>query len=231
MRTPTAVIVGTAALLTTTLAFGAMSKSDVKHLNKATAVLSEFRNSSDIPESTFSKADCVIVIPDLKKAGFIIGGENGSGVMSCRQANDTWSAPIFMHLTKGSFGLQAGVSSTDLVLLVMNKKGAEKLLSNNVTLGTDASIAAGPVGRTATAATDVQLKAEMLSYSHSKGIFAGIDLSGGGLTEDNDRNTRAYGAMPVKEIAMGTATVVMQPEARAFTESLARSARATTGVK
>src|SRR3954462_7238619 len=128
MRTPTALIVGTAALLTTTLAFGALSNSDVKHLNKATAVLSEFRNASDIPESMFTRAQCVVVIPDLKKAGFIVGGEAGAGVMSCRQSNDTWGAPIFMNLTKGSVGFQVGVSSTDLVLFVMNKEGALKIL-------------------------------------------------------------------------------------------------------
>jgi lipid-binding SYLF domain-containing protein len=217
--------------LTTTVAFGALSKDDVKHLNQATTVLSEFRNSSDIPESMWSKAQCVLVIPSLKKAGFIVGGEFGSGVMSCRQSNDTWGAPIFMQLTKGSVGFQIGVKSTDLVLLVMNKEGAEKLLSNKVTLGTDASIAAGPVGRTGTAATDLQLSAQMLSYSHSKGLFAGIDLSGGSLSPDKDANTRAYGATPASEIAMGTARVRASAEARAFTNALGRNTRATTGVK
>jgi len=231
MRKPLAVVVGAAALLTTTVAFGALSKDDVKHLNQATTVLSEFRNSSDIPESMWSKAQCVLVIPSLKKAGFIVGGEFGSGVMSCRQSNDTWGAPIFMQLAKGSVGFQIGVKSTDLVLLVMNKEGAEKLLSNKVTLGTDASIAAGPVGRTGTAATDLQLSAQMLSYSHSKGLFAGIDLSGGSLSPDKDANTRAYGATPASEIAMGTARVRASAEARAFTNALGRNTRATTGVK
>jgi len=231
MRKPLAVVVGAAALLTTTVAFGALSKDDVKHLNQATTVLSEFRNSSDIPESMWSKAQCVLVIPSLKKAGFIVGGEFGSGVMSCRQSNDTWGAPIFMQLAKGSVGFQIGVKSTDLVLLVMNKEGAEKLLNNKVTLGTDASIAAGPVGRTGTAATDLQLSAQMLSYSHSKGLFAGIDLSGGSLSPDKDANTRAYGATPASEIAMGTARVRASAEARAFTNALGRNTRATTGVK
>jgi len=230
MRTPTALIVGTAALLTTTLAFGAMSNSDIKHLNKATAVLSEFRNASDIPESMFTKAQCVVVIPDLKKAGFIVGGEAGEGVMSCKQSNDTWGAPIFMNLTKGSVGFQAGVSSTDLVLFVMNKEGALKILNNKVTLGTDASIAAGPIGRSATAATDGAMNAQMLSYSRSKGLFAGVDLSGGGLTVDNSANQRAYGGLSVRAIALGTKPVVMSAEARAFTEALGRDTRATSGV-
>jgi SH3 domain-containing YSC84-like protein 1 len=232
MRTPVTLAAGLLALLTATLAFGALSKDDIKHLNKATAVLSEFRNSSDIPESVWSKAHCVLVIPSLKKGAFIVGGEFGSGVMSCRQSDRAWGAPIFMQLTKGSAGFQVGAQSTELVLLVMNESGADKLLRNKVTLGTDASIAAGPVGRAATAATDVQLTAEMLSYSHSKGLFAGIDLSGGSLAPDKDANTRAYGeTASAREVAMGTTRVTTPAEARGFIEALGREARATTGVK
>ena len=231
MRTPIAVAAGAAALLTATLAFAALSKDDIKHLNEAATVLSEFRNSSDIPESLWSKAHCVLVIPSLKKASFIVGGEFGSGVMSCRQSDGTWSSPIFMQLTKGSAGFQIGAQSTELVLLVMNESGADKLLRNKLTLGTDASIAAGPVGRTATAATDVQLTAEMLSYSHSKGLFAGVDLSGGSLAPSKDANTRAYGeAISVREVVMGTARITTPAEARGFIDSLGRETRATTGV-
>jgi lipid-binding SYLF domain-containing protein len=229
---PIAVVVGTTGLLTATLAFGALSKGDIKDLNKATTLLSDFRNSSEIPESVWSKAHCVLVIPSLKKAAFIVGGESGSGVMSCRHSNGTWGAPIFMQLTKGSAGFQVGVQSTELVLFVMNESGADKLLRNKTTLGTDASIAAGPVGRAATAATDLQLSAEMLSYSHSKGLFAGINLAGGSLAPDKDANTRAYGATAsAREIAMGTTRVAVPTEARAFTDALGREARATTGVK
>jgi lipid-binding SYLF domain-containing protein len=230
MRTPTVMVVGAAALLTATLAFGALSKDDVKQLNKAAASLSEFRNSADIPESTWRKAHCVLVIPNLKKAGFIVGGEFGGGVLSCRDANNAWGPPIFMQMTKGSVGFQAGAQSTDLVLLVMNESGADKLLRNKVTLGTDASIAAGPVGRAATAATDAQMTAEMLSYSHSKGLFAGVDLSGGSLRPDGDANARAYGAnASAREVAMGKTRVAAPAEARAFTDALSREARATTG--
>jgi lipid-binding SYLF domain-containing protein len=232
MRLPIAAAVATTGLLTATLAFGALSKDDLKHLNKATTVLSEFRNSSDIPESVWTKADCVLVIPSLKKAAFIVGGEGGSGVMSCRHSNGAWGTPVFMQLTKGSVGFQVGAQSTELVLFVMNSSGAEKLLSNKTTLGTDASIAAGPVGRTATAATDAQMTAEMLSYSHSKGLFAGVNLSGGALTADKDANERAYGSTAsAKEIALGTTPVTVLAQARGFTDALGRNVRATTGVK
>jgi lipid-binding SYLF domain-containing protein len=173
----------------------------------------------------------VLVIPSLKKAGFIVGGEHGAGVMSCRHGN-MWGAPVFMEMSKASAGLQAGVSSTDLVLVVMNEKGAEKLLNNKVTLGADASVAAGPVGRSASAATDAQLSAEMLSYSRSKGLFAGVNLSGGSLNPDKSENERAYGPnASVREIALGTTPVKMSAELRAFTNALGRESRGTSGVK
>jgi SH3 domain-containing YSC84-like protein 1 len=232
MRLPIAAAIATTGVLTATLAFGALSKDEAKLLNKATTVLSEFRNSSDIPESVWTKADCVLVIPSLKKAAFIVGGEGGSGVMSCRHSDGAWGTPVFMQLTKGSVGFQVGAESTELVLFVMNASGAEKLLSNKTTLGAGASIAAGPVGRTATAATDAQMTAEMLSYSHSKGLFAGVNLSGGALTPDKDANARAYGSTAsAKEIALGTAPVTALAQARGFTDALGRTTRATTGVK
>jgi lipid-binding SYLF domain-containing protein len=151
--------------------------------------------------------------------------------MSCKHGNQ-WSAPVFMELTKASFGLQAGVQSTELVLLIMNKRGIDKLLNNKVTLGADASIAAGPVGRTASAATDAQMTAEMLAYSRSKGLFAGIDLSGGALKPDKSANERVYGRnVSAREIATGTKPVQMSAEGRAFTDALNRGVAATTGVK
>jgi SH3 domain-containing YSC84-like protein 1 len=222
-----------AALLVATPAFAQLDKDDIKHLSDAAAALGEIRSAPDkgIPEAIWNKAECVVVIPSLKKAGFVVGGEDGDGVLSCRQGTG-WSAPVFMDLTKGSFGLQAGVQATQLVLVIMNRRGLEKLLSNKVTLGADASIAAGPVGRTATAATDVQLTAEMLSYSRSKGLFAGIDLSGGTLKPDKDANARAYGAgVAVRDVVLGSARVAMPPEAKAFREALGRDARGTTGAR
>jgi len=206
---------------------------DAKRLTDSRAVLSEMRNADDsgIPDSIWSKAQCVVVIPDLKKAGFIVGGEAGSGVMACRNGNH-WGAPIFMKMTKGSVGLQAGISSTDLVIVVMNREGADKLLGNKVTLGADASVAAGPVGRTASAATDAQLTAQMLAYSRSKGIFAGINLSGGSLRPDDSANAKMYGAEnSARAIAMGTVPVRLTVEGRAFATALGRDVRATGGVK
>lgn len=224
---------GLAALLTATPALAQLDKDDIEELTEAAAVLREIRDIPDrgIPEAIWSKAQCVVVIPSLKKAGFIVGGEGGDGVLSCRRGA-SWTAPVFMELTKGSFGLQAGVQSTQLVLVIMNRKGLDKLLSNKVTLGADASIAAGPVGRTASAATDAQMTAEMLSYSRSKGLFAGIDLSGGSLRPDKDANTRAYGAnVTARDVALGTARVDVRPEAQAFIEALGRDTRGTTGVR
>src|SRR6185503_16103552 len=222
---------GTALLLATTAFAG--PGDETKTLNDATTVLTEIRDAPDkgIPDGIWNRAACVVVIPGLKKAGFIVGGEFGSGVMSCKNANQ-WSAPIFMKMTKGSAGLQAGAQSIDVVLVVLNRNGAEKLLGNKVTLGADASIAAGPVGRAASAATDAQLTAEILAYSRAKGLFAGIDLSGGSLRPDESQNERAYGkdASP-REIALGTRAVTMSAEARAFTTALARETVGTTGVK
>ena len=233
MKPMKTIVASVTALLVAATAFAQLSKSDIKKLNEATTVLSEIRNAPDngIPDSVWSKAHCVVVIPDLKKAGFIVGGEHGSGVMSCKNAN-TWGPPVFMEMTKGSAGFQAGVSSTDLVLVVMNESGADKLLRNKVTLGADASVAAGPVGRAASAATDAQLSAQMLSYSRAKGLFAGINLSGGSLNPDNSKNERAYGPnASARDIALGTARVKMSTEAQAFTKSLGRGVSATSGKK
>jgi lipid-binding SYLF domain-containing protein len=222
-----------AALLVAAPALAQLDKDDIKELNEAAAVVRDLRDAPDkgIPEGIWRKAECVVVIPSLKKAGFIVGAEGGDGVLSCRRGA-TWSAPVFMELTKGSFGLQAGVQATELVLVIMNRRGLEKLLSNKVTLGADASVAAGPVGRTASAATDAQMTAEMLSYSRSKGLFAGIDLSGGSLRPDKDANARAYGAtVTARDVALGTARVEMAPEVKAFIEALGRDTRGTSGVR
>lgn len=226
--------VGATALLVSATAFGVPSKDDVKRLNDSTVVLDEMRGAPDtgIPEGIWRRAECVVVMPSMKKAAFIIGGEWGTGVMSCRTRNH-WSAPVFMSLAKGSAGFQIGGESTDLVLVVMNRSGVEKLLSNKVTLGSDASVAAGPVGRTASAATDVQMNAEMLSYSRTKGLFAGVDLSGGTLKPDNDANYRMYGPnVTVRQIALGMVAVPMIAQAHAFTNALsAQYTVATSGTR
>jgi lipid-binding SYLF domain-containing protein len=233
MRTMKTTVASITVLLMAASAFAQLAKKDIEKLNDAATVLTEIRNAPDkgIPDSIWNKAHCVVVIPSLKKAGFIVGGEHGSGVMSCKHGN-TWGPPVFMELTKGSAGLQAGVSSTDLVLVVMNERGAEKLLNNKVTLGADASVAAGPVGRSASAGTDAQLSAEMLSYSRARGLFAGIDLSGGSLNPDTSKNERAYGPnVSARDIASGATQVKMTPEMQAFTNALGREVRATSGKK
>src|SRR6202140_5404044 len=208
--------------LTAASAFAALSKEEVKRLNESATILSELRNSPDkaIPEDLWNKAQCVVVIPSLKKAAFIVGGEYGSGVMSCRTKG--WSAPVFMQIAKGSWGLQIGAEEIDLVLLVMNQRGVEKLLQDKVSLGADASVAAGPVGRSAAAATDAQLKAEMLAYSRTQGLFAGIDLSGGVLKADEDDNHDLYGKDVSARRVLMESTIKAPASTRAFMQALRR---------
>jgi lipid-binding SYLF domain-containing protein len=206
-----------------------ISTAEQKRISEAAAVVGALRSDPQkgIPEDLWAKAECVVVIPDMKKAAFIFGGEYGRGVMSCRSA-DAWSAPVFMQLAKGSWGFQAGAEEIDLVMLVMNRKGAEKLLSNNVTLGVDASVAAGPVGRAGTAATDAALTAEILAYSRAHGLFAGINLSGGALKPDKDANTDAFSTEDVKSVVFGAKTE-SPAWAAEFVRGLGSDARATTG--
>jgi lipid-binding SYLF domain-containing protein len=233
MKDKTTAAITTTLLLVASAASAALSKDAVKQLNQATTVLTEIRTAPDngIPEQIWNKAECVVVIPSLKKAAFIVGGEFGSGVMSCRRANG-WSAPVFMTMAKGSAGLQIGAQAIDLVLIVMNHGGEDKLLGNKVTLGADASVAAGPVGRAANAATDAQMSAEMLAYSRAKGLFAGVDISGGTLKPDTDENGKAYGPnVSARDIALGAASVAVPREAAAFIGALSRDVRATTGLK
>jgi lipid-binding SYLF domain-containing protein len=221
------------AVLFASAAFAALSRDEVKRLSDSAAILSELRTAPDkgIPENLWEKAECVVVIPSMKKAAFVFGGEYGSGVMSCHNGG-AWSAPVFMQLAKGSWGLQIGAEQVDLVMLVMNRRGVEKLLEDKVSLGGDMSVSAGPVGRTANAATDAQLHAEILSYSRSQGLFAGIDLSGGMLHPDTDADARGYGpGVNAKQIVNGTGRVSAPSEARVFLDALKRDVRATTGRK
>jgi lipid-binding SYLF domain-containing protein len=160
-------------------------------------------------------------VPSLKKAAFVFGGEYGSGLMSCRRDGE-WGAPVFMQVGKGSWGLQIGAQSIDLVLLVMNTRGMEKLLGNKVSLGAEASIAAGPVGRDARAATDAQLKAEILSYSRTQGLFAGVNLSGGVVKPDADDNVDLYGkSVSPRDVVLG-GTVQPPPATQPFMAALRR---------
>jgi SH3 domain-containing YSC84-like protein 1 len=150
----------------------------------------------DIPKDLLNKARCVIVLPSVLKAAFVVGGDYGRGVMTCRTGRDRkgpWGAPVMMALEGGSVGFQIGGEATDFVILVMNSRGADSLLHSKVKLGADASVAAGPKGRQAQAETDVTFRAEMLSYSRSRGVFAGVSLEGSTLRPDGDANKRLYG--------------------------------------
>ena len=207
-----------------------MASAEADRLREAAEVVRALRSAPDngIPEQLWGRAECVAVIPSMKKAAFIFGGEYGRGMMSCRTANG-WSAPLFMQLAKGSWGLQIGAEAVDLVLLVMNRGGVDTLLDNKVSLGVDASVAAGPVGRRGAASTDAQLNAQILSYSRSKGLFAGIDLSGGVLRPDKDANVEFYGrAIAARDVLSGTMTTA-DVAARDFAASLGRNVTATTG--
>jgi lipid-binding SYLF domain-containing protein len=168
----------------------------VNRLDDAAVVLSEIMDSPDkgIPQDLMEKAHCVVVVPGMKKGAFIVGGKYGKGFLSCRNVGKVgWSAPAAIRVEGGSVGFQIGGSETDVVMLVMNESGAKKLMSSQFTLGGEGSVAAGPVGRTATAETDAFMRAEVLSWSRSRGVFAGISLQGATLRQDLDDNREIYG--------------------------------------
>jgi lipid-binding SYLF domain-containing protein len=188
-----AIIAGLA--LTTSLL--AIDNETNKRLGAAASVFSEVMATPDkaIPQDLLEKAYCVVIVPDLKTGAFLVGGKYGKGFLSCRSRTGTgWSAPAAVRIEGGSFGFQIGGSSTDLIMLIMSERGAEKLLQSKFTLGGEASAAAGPVGRTATAQTDAQMHAEILSWSRSQGLFAGVAVEGATLREDLDDNEAIYGA-------------------------------------
>jgi lipid-binding SYLF domain-containing protein len=174
----------------------ALADTAAERLADAATVMNEVMGSPDkgIPQDLLAKAECVIVVPGLKKGAFVVGGEYGRGFAECRKADGGgWGAPAAVKVEGGSVGFQIGGSSTDVVMLVMNRNGMNKLLSDKFTLGADASVAAGPVGRTAKADTDVKLSAEILAWSRAKGLFAGISLNGATLRPDSDANGELYG--------------------------------------
>ena len=180
---------------------------DDDRLRNCGSVLKEILDVPDnIPQDLRDKADCVVVFPSVLKAAFIVGGSYGRGAMSCRKGEEfrgPWGAPTMMALEGGSFGFQIGGEATDFVLLVMNEGGARGILSSKVKLGADASVAAGPVGRDSSADTDVSLRAEILSYSRARGLFAGVSLEGSTIRPDNGDNRRVYGRnIPAKEIVL-----------------------------
>ncbi len=183
-----------AGLLTPAL-LGAVGYKDTKRLNQTTTVLREMSHADDkgVPQDLSRKAHCIVVVPGLKKIAFIGGGKYGRGYASCITPKGTWSAPAAVRIEGGSFGLQLGGSETDVILLVMNDGGMQKLTADKFTLGGEANAAAGPVGRNVSANTDVLMKAEILTYSRSRGVFAGLSLEGATLRPDKDENAKLYG--------------------------------------
>jgi SH3 domain-containing YSC84-like protein 1 len=219
-------LIGVALIAALTAATTAAVRADVstkesKRIEEAATVLKEIHDAADkdIPQDLWERASCVLVVPSLKKAAFIVGGEYGKGLMSCRHKGE-WTAPVFMQIGKGSWGLQIGAQSIDLVLLVMNESGTQKLLGNKVSLGAEASIAGGPVGRDARAATDAQLHAEILSYSRTQGLFAGVNLSGGVVKADPDDNQDLYGPNVTPKDVLINATVAPPAVTEPFMQSL-----------
>ena len=181
-----------------------------ERLTESTTVLKEIMAAPDqgIPRDLLEKANCVVVVPGVKKAAFIVGGKYGKGFISCRNADGkNWGAPASVRVEGGSVGFQIGGSETDVVMLVMDASGKNSLLKSKFTLGGDVSVAAGPVGRSSSAETDAQMRAKILSYSRSRGVFAGIALNGATLREDSQDNEELYGkAMTNREIINGSVT-------------------------
>ena len=201
------------ALAIACLPLAADDKKETDRLENCGIVVKEIMDIPDnIPQDLIDKADCVIVLPSVLKAAFIVGASYGRGVMSCRGGDNfrgPWGPPSMMALEGGSFGFQIGGQATDFVLLIMNERGASAILSSKVKLGADASAAAGPVGRTAAAATDVTMRAQVLTYSRSRGLFAGVSLEGSTLRPDNDANERLYGKkLEAKEIVLHRAVPI-----------------------
>jgi lipid-binding SYLF domain-containing protein len=190
------VIVAAAGLALTT-SLMAIDREPAKRMGEAAAVFSEVMATPDkgIPQELLEEAHCIVIVPGLKTAAFVFGGKFGKGYLSCRnKSGHGWSAPATVRIEGGSVGFQIGGSQTDLIMLVMSQRGADKLLQSKFTLGAEGSVAAGPVGRTATAQTDAQMHAEILSWSRSQGLFAGLALEGATLREDLDDNATLYGS-------------------------------------
>jgi lipid-binding SYLF domain-containing protein len=207
MRVRIAVLI---AMVAGSIAFAKENKT-AQRLDEAATVISEIMDTPDkgIPQDLLDGAQCIIVVPGLKKGAFILGGKYGKGVVSCRKSGGTgWTAPASIRVEGGSVGLQIGGSESDVVMLVMNERGMQKLMESKFTLGGEGEVAAGPVGRNATAQTDAKMRAEMLSWSRSRGVFAGISLQGATLRQDLDDNKELYGkAYETKDILNGNVAV------------------------
>jgi len=196
------VVVGVSAV-----AGARQDSEEARRVRESATVFGEIMNAEDkaIPRAILGKAEAIAVFPSTVRAGFVVGGMRGRGIISARTQGG-WSAPGFLTLTGGSFGLQIGGQAADIILIINNRRGLENLVANQFTLGADAAVAAGPVGRDAKAATDVQLRAEILSYSRARGLFAGVTINGSTVRPDRDANERFYGKrLETKQIIFGPA--------------------------
>lgn len=214
---------GAAMAVSSTAALGATDRAKlVERMQDAQAVVTQIMATPDksIPSSILSGATCLAVIPSFKKAAFVVGAQYGQGVATCRTSRG-WSAPVFVQLTGGSFGFQIGGQATDLIIVAMNEQGLQDMLKNKFKIGADAAASAGPVGRNAQAGTDWKMNAELLTYSRSKGLFAGIDLDGTVLSQNEDDTRVMYGsAIPFETILKGQQAT--PEEARPFVRTVAK---------
>jgi SH3 domain-containing YSC84-like protein 1 len=201
-----------AAVLAAASTFGASNQEPeaAKRVHEATAVFKEIMDAKDagIPQDLLDHAHCAVIVPGMKHGAFIVGAKYGKGVLMCRKAGGGWAGPATVRIEGGSFGLQAGGGETDLILLVMNERGAQKLLKSEFKIGGEAGVMAGPVGRTVQAETDAFMRAEMLGYSRSRGVFAGVALEGSTLREDLNDNRALYGSRVSNEEIMNGAVSV-----------------------
>ena len=208
LATALVALVISAGHVMSTRAARTFAKNDTANrLNAAADVVNEIMATPDkgIPQDLLDKAACAVIVPNVKKGAFIIGAKYGRGFIVCRRANHGWSAPAGVKVEGGSVGFQIGGSETDVVMLLMNQSAIDKLLSSKFTIGGDASVAAGPVGRTSSAETDAQLHAELLTYSRARGLFAGVSLQGATLRPDDDANKDMYGTtMSNQDVVLGS---------------------------
>jgi SH3 domain-containing YSC84-like protein 1 len=220
-------IVLAATLLLTSVAWAATAREATEErLQHAGAVLNEIMAAPDkgIPDEVMHHAKCIAVVPHLLKGGFVFGAENGRGVATCRTTHG-WSAPAFFTITGGNWGLQIGVEGIDLVMVFQGDKGMDRLINSKFEIGGDASVAAGPVGRQASADTDWKMNAEILTYSRAKGVFAGVTLDGAAIRRDDDSTEAMYGH-DVSTRALLTGTVPAPPGAHAFLDAINKDAGA-----
>src|SRR6266481_217804 len=222
------VVVATLLLLAGSAVYSAASAREdaVKRLQGSAEVLQQIMDTPDkgIPEEALNSAKCVVVVPHLMKGGFVVGAKHGRGVASCRSADKGWSAPAFVSVGGGSFGFQIGIEGVDLVMLVMNDQGLEHLLSSKFQVSGEGSAAAGPVGRHASAGTDWKMNTELLTYSRSKGAFAGLTLEGAVIEKDDDATKAVYGTnLPFQSVLSGA--VPAPPETEVFRAALIKATR------